>query len=300
MAPSKPSWVRVKLDVTSPEFQHTSRLVNTSGVSTVCEEAHCPNITECWAMGTATFMIMGDTCTRGCKFCAVKTAKTPPPLDPEEPKRLAESIKKLGLTYVVLTSVDRDDLPDQGANHFAKSIQEIKTLNPNTMVEVLTPDFQGNTALIDIVANADPIVYGHNIETVKRLTPKVRDRRASYQQSLDVLAHVKQTHPHIITKSSIMVGLGETIQEIIQTMEDLLNAGVDILTIGQYLQPSKRHYPLHRYVTPEEFETYKTIGEDMGFKKVFSGPLVRSSYRAAEIFLQQYAKKTTPNDPVKS
>ncbi len=283
----KPEWIKAKIDLTRGEFAHTSRIVNTSGISTVCEEAFCPNITECWGWGTATFMIMGDTCTRGCKFCAVKTSKNPLPLDPEEPLKLAKAIKKLGLKYVVITSVDRDDLPDYGANHFALSIREIKRHNPNILIEVLTPDFKGEKELIETVVKEEPNVYGHNIETVKRLTPHVRDRRASYEQSLKVLKTVKKINPNMITKSSIILGLGESKEEIIETMKDLLEAKVEILTIGQYLQPTKKHYPVKRYVPPEEFEELKEIGEEMGFKKVFSGPLVRSSYRAAEIFLSK-------------
>ncbi len=286
MPSPKPEWIRAKLKPFSTQFRSTSRVVNTSGVATVCEEAHCPNIGECWSAGTATFMIMGETCTRGCKFCAVKSSKNPSPLDPSEPLRLARAIKKLGLTYVVLTSIDRDDLEDQGAKHFAESIKLIREFNPNTRIEVLTPDFQGIVTLILTVANAMPDVFGHNLETVRRLTPKVRDRRATYDQSLKVLHLVKQTYPNMITKSGLMVGLGETKEELVEAMEDLRAINVDILTIGQYLQPSQQHFPLKKYYTPYEFKELQQIGEQMGFKKVFAGPLVRSSYRAAEVFIE--------------
>ncbi len=295
----KPKWIRAKLKPFSTQFRSTSRIVNTSGVATVCEEAHCPNIGECWSAGTATFMILGEICTRGCKFCAVKTSKTPPPPDPKEPERLAQAIQKLGLSYVVITSVDRDDLEDQGASHFARSIHLIRQFNPRIRIEVLTPDFRGEKDLILKVANERPDVFGHNVETVRRLTPMIRDRRANYEQSLRVLHIVKKTHPNMITKSGLMVGLGETKEELVRTMQDLRAVKVDILTIGQYLQPSRQHFPLQKYYPPSEFKELQQIGEKMGFKKVFAGPLVRSSYRAAEVFINGLFKTShsSANDP---
>ena len=286
MSSPKPEWIRAKLKPFSIQFRSTSRIVNTSGVATVCEEAHCPNIGECWSAGTATFMIMGEICTRSCKFCAVKTAKAPPPLDPNEPERLARAIQKLGLSYVVITSVDRDDLEDQGAEQFARSIRLIRQLNPKTRIEVLIPDFRGKKELILKVANEMPDVFGHNLETTQRLTPIVRDRRATYEQSLKVLRLVKKAYPNMITKSGLMVGLGETKKELVKTMQDLRTIEVDILTIGQYLQPSRKHFPLQKYYTPSEFKELQQIGEKMGFKKIFAGSLVRSSYRAAEVFIE--------------
>ena len=231
-------------------------------------------------------MIMGDTCTRGCSFCSVKTSRTPPPLDPNEPTKVATAIQAWGLDYVVLTSVDRDDLPDQGALHFRQVVQQLKQTMPELLVEALTPDFTGSLDLVAQVATSGLDVYAHNIETVERLTPRVRDRRAGYQQSLQVLAHVKSLRTGCLTKSSIMLGLGETDDEIRQTMMDLRQANVDVITFGQYLQPTRRHLPVKEYVTPQKFEEWKQEGEALGFKYVASGPLVRSSYKAGEFFLK--------------
>ena len=258
----------------------------------VCEEARCPNIGECWGGGkdniaTATIMIMGDTCTRGCRFCSVKTSRKPPPLDNDEPEKVSDAIAKWGLDYVVLTSVDRDDLEDQGSNHFRLVIQKLKEKKPDILVEALTPDFQGNEKLIRAVASSGLDVYAHNLETVERLTPNVRDRRANYKQSLDVLKYSK-TVGNCLTKTSLMLGLGESEEELMTTLEDLRAIDVDVVTFGQYLQPTRRHLPVKNYVTPEEFEEWQIKAENMGFKYVASGPLVRSSYKAGEFFLKNY------------
>jgi lipoic acid synthetase len=230
-------------------------------------------------------MLMGDVCTRGCRFCDVKTAARPPPLDPDEPRHLAEAISKLALEYIVVTSVDRDDLPDGGAAHFAEAIVRLKQI-PGLLVEVLTPDFQGDAEAVRTVGRAGPAVFANNIETVRRLTPVVRDGRASYDQTLAVLARMKAEFPEIVTKSSIMVGLGETDAELLETMRDLRGVGVGILTLGQYLRPSAWHLPVVEWVTPQRFEAFRETGLSLGFRYVASGPLVRSSYRAAELFLR--------------
>jgi lipoic acid synthetase len=275
----------------------------------VCEEARCPNIGDCWGGGkdqtaTATIMIMGDTCTRGCRFCSVKTSRAPPPLDPEEPFKVSTAIAKWGLDYVVLTSVDRDDLDDQGANHFRQVIQQLKIKTPELLVEALTPDFTGRQELIRLVATSGLDVFAHNIETVERLTPRVRDRRATYQQSMGVLEYVKSIQPpeYItgggvmpLTKTSLMLGLGETDEEIRQTLQDLRARDVDVVTFGQYLQPTKKHLPVKAYVTPEKFEQWQVEAEGMGFKYVASGPLVRSSYKAGEFFLKNYIEEQKKN-----
>ena len=268
-------------------------------LATVCEEAKCPNIGECWGGGsgpeedrvaTATVMLMGDTCTRGCRFCSVKTSRNPSGLDPEEPQNTAEAVRDWGLDYVVLTSVDRDDVPDGGADHIATTIERLKAETPGLMVECLTPDFQGNRADIERVALSGLDVYAHNIETVERLQRRVRDPRANYSQTLGVLEWAKAAQPKLVTKTSIMLGLGETPQEIRQTMLDLRGVGVDILTLGQYLRPTKRHMKVEAYVTPEAFEEYKLMGEELGFAFVASGPMVRSSYRAGELFVKNVLK----------
>lgn len=263
-------------------------LLRDMGLHTVCEEAQCPNVGECWGSGTATFMLMGDVCTRGCRFCAVGTAREGLPLDPEEPAKLAHAIAQLGLDYVVVTSVDRDDLPDQGAGHFAACIRELRARAPGLLVEVLIPDFQGRRDLVEHVATAGPHVLAHNVETVERLTPSVRDARASYRQSLDVLRMAKEMHARLVTKSSIMVGLGEMEEEVVQAMRDLRAAGAEVLTIGQYLRPSSWHIAVDAYVPPETFARYRETGLGMGFAYVASGPLVRSSYRAGELFLKSH------------
>jgi lipoic acid synthetase len=287
----KPVWIRVR----APSGENYVKFKQTLGVQqlhTVCEEAKCPNIAECWGTGTATIMIMGDTCTRGCRFCAVKSGK-PDTLDAEEPTRVARAIKEWGLRYVVITAVCRDDLEDGGAEHFAKTIRAVKILCPKTIVEPLIPDFIGKEDSIRKIIDSQPEVISHNIETVARLTPKVRDTRASYEQTLQVLKKIKDIDSKIYTKSSIMLGLGETKEEVVQTMTDLRSAGVNILTMGQYLQPTLKHLPVVEYIAPEKFNALKEIGNMMGFTYVASGPLIRSSFKAGEFFLENIIKHKT-------
>lgn len=281
----KPVWLKIKPPRTE-KFAEVKQAIKQLGLHTVCEEAHCPNIAECWDSGTATFMVLGDTCTRGCRFCAVKTGLKGLELDPFEPRKLALAVKKFGLGYVVVTSVDRDDLADQGAGHFAECIKEIKRLCPETLVEVLIPDFRGNEECIKTIAGAKPEVIAHNIETVKELQGIVRDRRANYEQSLFVLKKVKELDPKIFTKSSIMLGLGEREEQVLKAIDDLRETSVDFLTLGQYLRPSKRHIALKEYVSPEKFEYYKSIALQKGFLYCASGPFVRSSYKAGEFFVK--------------
>lgn len=264
-------------------------------LSTVCEEAKCPNIGECWGGGesktaTATIMIMGDQCTRGCRFCSVKTNKSPPKLDPMEPYNTAKAISEWNLSYIVITSVDRDDLPDQGSAHFAQTVREIKRLNPMMYVECLTPDFRGDDKCVETVATSGLDVFAHNVETVKRLQWLVRDPRANYDQSIGVLVKAKKYNPKLVTKTSIMLGLGETDDEILRTMEDLRENNVDCLTFGQYMQPTKRHLKVSEFVTPEKFEYWKEVGDKLGFLYTASGPLVRSSYKAGEFFIANIVK----------
>ena len=277
--PKKPSWLKVKAQF-NPNFHKVKEQVNSKQLYTVCEEAHCPNISECWSAGTATFMLMGSVCTRACKFCSVDTGNPNGWLDKDEPINTAKAVEIMKLKYVVLTSVNRDDLKDGGAQHFAETVKLIKELNPNTAVEALTPDFKGLSSSIDILVNCGLEVFAQNIETVERLTHQVRDIRAGYKQTLDVLAESKRINPKVLTKTSIILGLGETDTEIEQTMDDLIANEVDILTIGQYLRPTINHHPIERWVTPEEFEKYRQIGLQKGFLEVVSGPMVRSSYRA--------------------
>lgn len=275
----KPDWLKVKLP-TGEGYGEVKKTVREHGLSTVCEEAMCPNIAECWSAGTATIMLMGSVCTRACRFCAVDTGNPKGRLDPDEPRLAADSVKLMGLKYVVLTSVDRDDLPDGGAAHYASAVREIKKVNPETAVEALTPDFQGRTEHVQLVLDSGVEVYAQNLETVKRLTHPVRDPRASYAQTLRVLEYAKLSRPDVLTKTSLMLGLGETDEEITQTMDDLREVGVDIVTFGQYLRPTASHLPVVRYVPPEDFGRYREIGLAKGFVEVVSGPLVRSSYRA--------------------
>lgn len=281
-------------------------------LSTVCEEAKCPNIGECWGeTSTATIMLMGDTCTRGCRFCSVKTSKKPPPLDPNEPESVAKAIGLWGLDYVVLTTVDRDDLPDGGANHFASTVKHLKKYSPNIMVECLTGDFAGQLDMVKIMAKSGLDVFAHNIETTEKFTPFVRDMRAGYRQSLTVLEHAKKygiehlesiqkninsdtiannINRKFLTKSSIMLGFGESDDEIKQTLKDLRLAGVDCVTLGQYMQPTKRHLKVKDYITPEKFDEWKNYGDQIGFLYTASGPLVRSSYKAGEYLLKKLAR----------
>jgi lipoic acid synthetase len=266
------------------KYTHLKGLVRGLQLHTVCEEALCPNIGECWGAGTATIMILGDVCTRACRFCAVKTGNPRGSVDDQEPARVADAIAELQLNYVVVTAVDRDDLPDGGAGIFAETVRQIQAKSPRTKVEVLTGDFRGARASVATVLAAKPDVFGQNIETVRRLTHVVRDRRAGYQQTLDVLRMAKEIDPACRTKSSILVGMGETPDEVIETMRALRAANVDLLAIGQYLQPTRnrRNLPLVEYVTPEQFARYRDAGMKLGFKYVASGPLVRSSYKAWE------------------
>jgi len=293
MGISKPLWLKRGIPVghAVQNYALVKTTLESLGLNTVCEEAKCPNINECWGGGTATFMVMGDECTRGCKFCHVKTARAGNSLDVFEPQKLAQAIKEYRLDYVVITSVDRDDLPDQGAEHFAECIKKVKEENPMLIVEVLIPDFRGNTECIQKIIDASPHVISHNIETVKELQRKVRDVRANYLQSLSVLSYVKKVSPKTLTKSSIMVGLGETKEQVLQAMDDLRKIGVGALTIGQYLQPSGLHIAVTEFVHPDVFEEYKKIGEGKGFLYVASGPFVRSSYRAGEYFLKNIVEK---------
>ncbi len=282
----KPDWIRSKL-TNSKEFFLTKTIINNNNLVTVCQEANCPNITECWSKRHATFMIMGDTCTRACAFCDVKTG-VPEKLDQLEPVKIAEAVKKLNLKHVVITSVDRDDLDDGGSEHFFEVINQTRKSNPNTTIEVLTPDFLRKGDAYKKVLDANPDVFNHNIETVPSLYLKVRPG-SRYFASLELLKNAKKVNKHIFTKSGIMVGLGETRDEILQVMDDLRAADVDFITIGQYLQPSTKHYPLDRYYTPKEFKDLETIAKAKGFLLVSSSPLTRSSYHADEDFakLQQ-------------
>ncbi len=286
----KPDWLRVPLP-SGEKYFRIRRLLKSLNLVTVCQEANCPNIAECWGGGTATLMLMGDVCTRGCRFCNVKTGNPKGWLDPEEPEKVARAIAYMGLDYVVLTSVDRDDLPDEGAGHFAKTVVHLKKLNPRILIEVLTPDFKGRVDCLRSVLSAKPDVFAHNIETVERLTPRVRDRRAGYQQSLKVLNMAKEEKPGIYTKSSIMLGLGESNEEVDRTLIDLRSVGCDIVTFGQYLRPQKRHLPVVEYITPQKFNEWKERALELGFLYSASGPLVRSSYRAGEFFIKGLIKK---------
>jgi lipoic acid synthetase len=260
-------------------------------LATVCQEAQCPNIGECWGGGTATIMLMGEVCTRGCRFCNVKTGNPKGKLDLEEPQKVAYAVSQMGLDYVVLTSVDRDDLPDEGSLHFADTVRRLKMLSPDLIVEVLTPDFKGNEQFIGHIVDAEPDVYAHNVETVERLQKRVRDPRAGYAQSLRVLEFVKERDDSRYTKTSIMLGLGENDDEVKQTLRDLRGVGCDVVTFGQYLQPQKRHLPVEDFVTPEKFQWWQAEAESMGFMYVASGPLVRSSYRAGEFFMKGVIEK---------
>jgi lipoic acid synthetase len=301
----KPPWLRLKSPPDSANYQKLRSSVRQYGLATVCEEARCPNIGECWGGKkqdgsesvtdnhgpTATIMIMGDTCTRGCAFCSVKTSRNPLKLDPMEPVNVAKAVKAWDLGYVVITSVDRDDLDDQGANHTKLVIEEMRSRIPNMYVEALTGDFRGQKELISQVALAGLHVYAHNIETVERLQRRARDHRAGYKQSLEVLRYAKEVNPKLITKTSIMLGLGEEDDEIRQTLKDLRLNGVDVVTFGQYLRPTRRHMPVRSYVHPDKFEEWKVEAEGMGFKYVASGPLVRSSYRAGEFFVENMLRE---------
>ena len=280
---AKPKWLRIVNQIT-PAYSHVKEQVKEHRLSTVCEEAKCPNIAECWSHGTATIMLMGAVCTRACRFCAVDTGNPHGWLDHEEPENTARTVALMNLDYVVLTSVNRDDLLDGGAKHYADAIRAIKLRCPKTKIEALTPDFQGNHADVAVLLDSGVDVFAQNVETVERLTHPVRDNRAGYWQTLNVLAYAKQYRPDVLTKTSLMLGLGETDEEVIKTMDDLRAQQVDVLTLGQYLQPTRHHLPVARYVTPERFAELREIGLNKGFFEVASGPLVRSSYRADRIF----------------
>lgn len=283
----KPEWLKISIGA-NERYTETKRIVESHCLHTICSSGRCPNMGECWGKGTATFMIGGDICTRCCKFCNTRTGK-PLPLDADEPTHVAESIALMKLSHAVITSVDRDDLPDLGAAHWVRTIQEIRRINPETTIEVLIPDFQGRKELIAQITDARPDIISHNMETVKRITPLVRSA-ARYETSLDVLRQIAESG--ITTKSGIMAGLGETPPEVEELMDDLRRAGCHILTIGQYLQPSHKHYPVAEYVTPDQFAIYKRLGLDKGFTQVESAPLVRSSYHAEKsaLFLQKRLK----------
>jgi len=277
----KPDWLRVK----APQWQRVGDVKTTLrdlGLNTVCEEASCPNIGECFNAGTATFLIMGPACTRACPYCDIDFEKKPQPLDPTEPQRLGEAVQRMGLKHVVITSVNRDDLPDGGASQFVRCIEAVRTLMPQTTIEVLIPDLCGNWQALETILSGQPEVLNHNTETVPRLYRRVRPQ-GEYQRSLEVLRRSRQLSPTIYTKSGIMVGLGETDEEVRQVMTELREVDCDILTIGQYLQPTPKHYPLNRFVTPEEFEAWRVFGDSLGFLQVVSSPLTRSSYHAEQV-----------------
>ena len=271
----KPEWLKIKLH-DGEGYAEVAHIVERHGLHTICSSGKCPNKAECWSRKTATFMILGDICTRGCKFCATPTGR-PLPIDPNEPQKVAESIRLMGLKHAVITSVDRDDLPDAGAEHWKRVIEAVKTTNPDTTIEVLLPDFDGKEELMEIVIAAKPHILGHNLETIRRITPLVRSK-AKYDTSLKTLAYFAASG--IPTKSGLMVGLGESHEEVLEALADLRKAGVEIVTLGQYLRPTAKHYPVDKYVTPEEFDLFKQEGLEMGFKYVASAPLVRSSYLA--------------------
>jgi len=292
-----PPWLKTKIPGSGDgQYYKLKEQLKGLKLATVCQEAKCPNIGECWGGGeqhraTATIMIMGDTCTRGCRFCAVHTSRNPPALDPTEPLRTADAVAQWGVGYIVITTVDRDDLKDFGVHHFVETVKLVKERNPSILVECLTGDFRGDLSLVGLMANSGLDVFAHNIETVESMQRWVRDYRAGYRQSLHVLEHAKKTKPSLYTKSSIMLGFGEKDEEVRQAMKDLQNIGVDFLTLGQYLQPTRKHMKVHEYVTPEKFEQWREEGEKMGFAYVASGPLVRSSYRAGEFFVTNLLKQ---------
>jgi lipoyl synthase len=282
--PRRPEWMKVRAPSADSRYFDVRRLIHGASLHTICEEARCPNIGECWGRGTATFQILGDTCTRACRYCYVHSGKPDQPPDPLEPLRLAQTAAQMGLTHVVVTSVDRDDLPDRGAGHYAATIRALKAKVPAASVEVLTPDFLDveEEALRTVLAER-PDVFNHNIETVRRLHPRMRGAKASYDTALCLLRRAKELADYpVLTKSGIIVGLGETNEEVVETMRDLREHGVDVVTIGQYLQPSAKHAKIDRWVHPEEFRSFREQGEELGFGSVFAGPLVRSSYRADE------------------
>jgi lipoyl synthase len=286
MAPSpKPPWLKVRAPG-GPRYAELKATFRSLDLHTVCEEAHCPNVGECWSEGTATVMLLGDTCTRGCRFCAVTTGQPRGAVDVREPEHVARALSKMPLQYVVMTMVDRDDLLDGGAEHVSKTVRRLKELRPDMLVETLVGDFGGHRGAVETTVDAGPDVWAHNIEVVRRLQRSIRDVRCSYDQSLGVLQWAKTRAPKTLTKSSIMVGIGEADDEVVETMRDLRAAGVDVVTLGQYLRPSAKHAPVDRYVEPERFDAFAREGKAMGFAYVAAGPLVRSSYKAAEVFVR--------------
>lgn len=291
----KPEWLKIR-PPGGDNYTRIKELLRSLKLNTVCEEARCPNVAECWGGGTATVMLMGDTCTRACKFCHVKSGNPGGVLDHDEPIKVGSAIVELGLKYVVLTSVDRDDLPDGGADHFARTVETIKQRNKEILVEVLIPDFLGDEKAIKRICESGADVIAHNMETVKRLSPSVRDRRCDYQTSLNVLKKVKEISPRTYTKTSIMLGLGESKAEVLEVMQDLRETGVQILTFGQYLRPTSWHLPVVEYIHPTVFKEYEELGLGLGFLSVPSGPLVRSSYRAAEKFLEGLIRSERKSD----
>ncbi|KII93206.1 hypothetical protein PLICRDRAFT_151713 [Plicaturopsis crispa FD-325 SS-3] len=304
-----PSYLKTKIP-SGDSFSKIKKDIKGLGLHTVCEEARCPNIGDCWGgkegateeegrrAATATIMLMGDTCTRGCRFCSVKTSRAPPPLDPHEPENTAEAISRWGLGYIVLTSVDRDDLADGGCHHFAETIRKIKQKAPHILVEALTGDFWGNLDHVSVVARSGLDVYAHNVETSEAMTPFVRDRRATFRQSLKVLERAKQEGVRV-TKTSIMLGVGETEDQIVDALRELRKVDVDVVTFGQYMRPTKRHMKVDRYVEPAEFDRWKEVAENMGFLYVASGPLVRSSYKAGEFYIENVLKGKGVENKVK-
>ncbi len=289
--PRRPEWMKVRAPSADSRYFDVRKLIHGQGLNTICEEARCPNISECWGRGTATFQILGDTCTRACRYCYVHSGRPEHPPDPLEPLRLAQAASQMELKHVVVTSVDRDDVPDKGASHFAATVRALKAKLPDVSVEVLTPDFLGvEEEALSILLDSRPEVFNHNIETVRRLHRRMRGAKASYDGALRLLARAKEIADYpVLTKSGIIVGLGETNDEIVETLRDLRDHGVDVVTIGQYLQPSAKHAAIDRWVHPDEFRWFREQGEAMGFGSVFSGPLVRSSYRADE---QRHAAET--------
>ncbi len=281
----KPAWLKVRAPG-GDAYTGLKETFRRLDLHTVCEEARCPNMGECWSEGTATVMLLGDVCTRGCRFCAVTTGNPRGAVDVREPEHVARAIAGMGLQYVVMTMVDRDDLIDGGASHIAKTVTRLRELRPDILIETLLGDFAGNLEYVDVAAASKPHVFAHNIEVVKRIQRVIRDVRCSYEQSLNVLKNVKNKHPDMITKSSIMVGIGERDDEVLETMRDLRGANVDLLTIGQYLRPTPKHAEVHRYVEPAVFERFAEYGKEIGFAYVASGPLVRSSYKAAEVYVR--------------
>ncbi len=295
----KPPWLKVR----APGGEQYNKLRETFralDLHTVCEEARCPNVGECWSEGTATVMLLGDTCTRGCRFCAVATGNPRGAVDVREPEHVARALSRMPLHYVVMTMVDRDDLLDGGAGHVAKTVTRLKELRPDMLVETLLGDFGGHLGAVDATVDARPDVWAHNLEVVRRLQRPIRDARCSYEQSLRVLARAKERAPERVTKSSLMLGIGETDDEVLEALRDLRAAGVDVLTLGQYLRPTPRHVPVDRFVEPDRFDAFAREGKAMGFAFVASGPLVRSSYRAAEVFLRSELRPAAPAAPVEA